>query len=83
MDRFSRFTPIDPLESHPDIRKKVLRAAKSAMCKPVMLTAAEAAFLIEECGGPDPDRAVPGNMYIYNNRTLVVEAGDNPRCWRV
>ena len=79
----SRFAPQDILGDNPDLKKKVLRALASAKNKPVKLTSDEADFLIADGGGPDPDRAVPQAMFIYQNRALVVRGGDIPSCWRL
>jgi len=82
-DSLSRFSPVDPLEGMPALKKKVLRALASKTGKSVALTPKEAAFLIAERGGPDPYYTVPQQMFIYQNQGLVVRGGSTPLCFRL
>lgn len=83
----SRFTPMDPFENHPGLREKVTRALRSVKQRSVSLTAEEASFLIQEGGGPDPDRQVPMQSFMWKEasglKAIVVVGDENPRCWRL
>lgn len=86
-DSLSRFQSFDPFEGHPGLAAKVTRALRSRRQATVKLTSVEADFLITEGGGPDPDHAVPTQMFTWHAggklNAVTVKGGDNPRCWRL
>ena len=82
-DTLSRFAPDDVLADKPALKKKVLRALASPTNLAQTLTDEEAAFLIAEGGGNDPDYITPRQMFLYQNRALVVRGGSSPQCWRL
>lgn len=82
-DSLSRFDVADPLDAYPGLASKLTRAVRSHAGSPVKLTAEEAAYLIQEGGGPDPDRSVSQQLYIGKMGAVVVQGGSSPRCWRL
>lgn len=85
----SRFDSVGtPFDAFPGLAEKVTRALRSMVQRPVPLTKEEADHLIDQGGGPDPDRpAVPQQMFTWRAdgklNAVVVQSGDKPRCWRM